>query len=62
LRKVIRLLPPTPLNGLADQYGQFTRADWPGKIHQDAVFQKQDTEEGQWLAYRPPLGTTVIWN
>ena len=48
-----RLLPPTPLNGLADQYGQFTRADWPGKIHQDADFQKQDTEERQWLAANP---------
>jgi hypothetical protein len=41
----IRLLPPTPLRGLADQYGQFTRADWLGKIHQDADFQKQDTDE-----------------
>src|SRR5208337_2693317 len=49
----IRLLPPTPLNGLADQYGQFTRADWPGKIHQDADFQQQDTEERQWLAAHP---------
>jgi hypothetical protein len=48
-----RLLPPTPLSGLADQYGQFTRADWPGKIHQDADFQKQDTEERQWLAANP---------
>jgi hypothetical protein len=49
----IRLLPPTPLGGLADQYGQFTRADWPGKIHQDADFRKQDTEERQWLAANP---------
>jgi hypothetical protein len=48
----IRLLPPT-LGGLADQYGQFTRADWPGKIHQDVDFQKQDTEERQWLAANP---------
>jgi hypothetical protein len=49
----IRLLPPTPLNGLADQFGQFTRADWPGKIHQDADFQQQNTEEQQWLAAHP---------
>jgi hypothetical protein len=38
---------------LADQYGQFTRADWPGKIHQDADFQTQDTDEQQWLAAHP---------
>ena len=49
----IRLLPPTPLGGLAEQYGQFTCADWPDKIHQDADFQKQDTEERQWLAAHP---------
>jgi len=49
----IRLLPPTPLSGLADQYGQFTRADWPGKIHQDEDFQQQDTNEQQWLAAHP---------
>jgi hypothetical protein len=29
----ICLLPPPALSGVADQYGQFTRADWPGKIH-----------------------------
>jgi len=49
----IRLLPPPALSGLADQYGQFTRADWPGKIHQDADFQKQNTDERQWLATHP---------
>jgi hypothetical protein len=49
----IRLLPPPTLSGLADQYGQFTRADWPGKIHQDADFQKQNTDELQWLAAHP---------
>jgi len=49
----IRLLPPTPLNGLADQYGQFTRADWPGKVHQDSDFQQQNTAERQWLAAHP---------
>ena len=52
----IRLLPPTPLIRLADRYGQFTRADWPGKIHQDADFQQQNTDEQQWLAThaKPP--------
>ena len=49
----IRLLPPPVLTGLADQYGQFTRADWPGKIHQDADFQNQDTIEREWLAANP---------
>jgi hypothetical protein len=38
------------LSGLADQYGQFIRADWPGKVHQDADFQQQNTDERQWLS------------
>ena len=41
------------MSGLADQYGQFTRADWPGKVHQDADFQQQNTDERQWLAAHP---------
>lgn len=49
----VRLLPQPLLAGLADSYGQFTRADWPGKIHQDRDFQYQDAIELNWLAANP---------
>ncbi|HWI59258.1 MAG TPA: hypothetical protein VNZ22_18670, partial [Bacillota bacterium] len=49
----IRLLPPPLLTGLADAYGQFTRGDWPGKIHQDSDFATQNSQELQWLAAHP---------
>lgn len=48
-----RLVPPANTNNLADAYGQFTGADWPGKAHSDADFASQDTEEKQWLNRHP---------
>jgi hypothetical protein len=49
----IRLVPPPSLTNLADAYGQYTGGDWPGKIHQDADFQAQNTNELQWLTNHP---------
>ena len=47
-------LPAVPnLNGIVDAYGQYTGADWPGKIHQDADFADQNTQEQQWFAAHP---------
>jgi len=45
----IRLLPMPDNNGIVDQYGQFTRADWKGKVHKPDEFQKQFTQEQTWL-------------
>lgn len=49
----VRLLPPPSLAGMVDQFGQFTGANWPGKIHQPADFQSQNSDEQQWLAAHP---------
>jgi hypothetical protein len=39
-------------NDMIDRYGQYTRADWPGKIKNDADFQKQiATEDGDLKAH-----------
>jgi hypothetical protein len=42
----IRLLPPFDYHGIVDRFGQYTRADWPGKIHnmQDLSAQKKQEE------------------
>jgi len=42
----IRLLPPFNYDGIVDRFGQYTREDWPGKVHnmQDLLAQKQKEE------------------
>ncbi len=53
----VRLLPTSPLdmNNIADRFGQFTRADWPGKIHSEAELAQRKAEEEKSLAARPQL-------
>ena len=45
----IRLLPMPDNNGIVDRYGQFTRADWKGKVHKDDELQNQFAQEQEWL-------------
>ena len=49
----LRLLAVPNLDGIVDAYGQYTGADWPGKIHQDADFADQNSQEQQWFAAHP---------
>ena len=49
----LRLLPVPNLNGIVDAYGQYTGADWSGKIHQDSDFTNQNSQEQQWFAVHP---------
>jgi agarase len=49
----LRLLPVPNLNGIVDAYGQYTGADWPGKIHQDTDLTNQNSQEQQWIAVHP---------
>ncbi|MDR3710470.1 MAG: beta-galactosidase [Capsulimonadaceae bacterium] len=41
------------LDGIVDQYGQYTRADWPGKIHADSDFAVQSKAEAEDLDAHP---------
>ena len=43
----VRLLPPFNYDGIVDQFGQYTHADWPGKVKDAAglLAQKQQEEE-----------------
>ncbi len=46
----VRLLPRPDLKGIVDRYGQYSRDDWPGKVHSDADLQRELAEEEQWIA------------
>lgn len=51
----VRLVPKPDLRGIVDRYGQYTREDWPGKVHTDADFGAQLRDEEAWLKAHPPL-------
>lgn len=55
----LRLLPSTPTTdlykGIVDRYGQFTRADWPGKVHSESDFAARRDAEAKALAAAPSL-------
>ena len=51
----VRLLPKVDIKGIVDRYGQYSRVDWPGKVHDDADFAKQRDAERAWTdAQRRP--------
>lgn len=53
----VRWLPKADLRGIADRYGQFSRAEWPGKIHSDDELASSKSEEAAWLqTHLPPVG------
>lgn len=52
-------------NNLVDQFGQYTRAEWPGKIHSQAEIINQDIAELADLSSRPALENRTTygsWN
>ncbi len=50
---------------IVDSYGQYTRANWPGKVHNDGQLQQAAAQEQQqlqrWLAQRPAQDTFGGW-
>ena len=55
----LRLLPTVPAGdlytGIVDRFGQFTRADWPGKLQTEMEFGKRRSAEAKTLAAAPTL-------
>ncbi len=52
----IRLIPYTvSLDGIVDAYGQYAKADWPGKLKDEAEFAKRRAEEAAELKAHPTL-------
>ena len=61
----LRLLPMAPTadlyKGIVDRFGQYTRADWPGKLHSEAEFGKRREAEAASLAAAPALPGRDAW-
>ena len=51
----VRFLPRPDMTGIVDRWGQYAKADWPGKINSDAAFAGAAGKEKAWLAANPPL-------
>ncbi len=51
----IRLLPRKDWKGIVDPYGQYTQADWPGKVYRLRDLLHQKEQENLWLESHPPL-------
>jgi hypothetical protein len=51
----IRLLPPVSYDGIVDAYGQYTRADWPGKLKDPSEFARRKADEEAQLQAAPVL-------
>jgi len=61
----LRLLPTLPAGdlykGIVDRFGQYTRADWPGKLHSEAEFTTRRDAEAAALAAAPALPGRDAW-
>jgi hypothetical protein len=51
----IRLLPPISYEGIVDAFGQYTRANWPGKIENESDFATRRVEEEAQIQAAPTL-------
>jgi hypothetical protein len=51
----IRLLPPVSYEGIVDAFGQYTRANWPGKIKDESDFAQRRVEEEAQIQTAPTL-------
>jgi len=52
----IRLIPYTvSLEGIVDQFGQYAKADWPGKLKSIEEFSTRRKQEEAWLKANPQL-------
>ena len=60
----IRILPPPkvgPWDKIVDGYGQYTRAEWPGKVHADSDIAAARRAEVAQIARHPALSERDLW-
>ena len=57
----VHLAEATPLDGAVDRFGQFTGADWPGKIHSEADLLAQRSTEAAALRETPTPADRDRW-
>ncbi len=51
----VRVRPALDMNGCIDRFGQYARADWPGKVHDEADLSQQSIAEAADLAVHPAM-------
>ena len=50
----VRLVPKPSLVGIVDEFGQYAKAEWPGKLKSGPELVERMAEENMWLAAHPP--------
>ncbi len=50
----VRWQPKADLRGIVDRFGQYSRAEWPGKLHEEGELAQRRVEEERWLRANPP--------
>ena len=51
----IRWLPKPDMRGMVDRFGQYARAEWPGKLHAETELAERRAKEQRWLREHPPV-------
>ena len=51
----LQMAPKPSLVGIVDEFGQYAKADWPGKVKSAGELTERMSEEKAWLAAHPPL-------
>ncbi len=51
----VRLLPPVSYEGIVDAFGQYTRADWPGKVKDESDLARRRVAEEAQIQAAPTL-------
>ncbi len=49
----LRLVAKDRLDGIVDRFGQYARADWPGKLSEEGEFAQRLEQEEDWLRRNP---------
>ncbi|MBI5820904.1 MAG: beta-galactosidase [Verrucomicrobia bacterium] len=51
----VRWLPKPELRGIVDRFGQYTHAEWPGKLHAETELAERRAKEQRWLREHPSV-------
>ena len=57
----VRWLPRPRFDGIVDRFGQFTRGEWPGKVHDEHDLADLRGREAAWLKSNPPPPDRDQW-
>lgn len=51
----VRFRPAPPLDGITDEFGQYSRQEWPGKVHAlEELLERRESERAELDGFAPP--------